>query len=1356
MCYTKFTEIRLITIGIATPLRILQWAEKTLPNGKIYGEVLNASTVHHDTFKPVNGGLFCERIFGPLKDFECACGKKEKIGQHSPNQKENHFQNGSVSHFKKEKSSLFEKKDVTCVRNNATPSFQGYNKKKKGLEQIHPQGGWDPLSASNSQTISTSKLEKKKRYFCPDCDVEYTWSIIRRYQLGYIKLTSPVIHSWFLNKTPSYLSLFLDFKKRDLQSFTYCVNTTTLEHSIMETSHFYTSEMERVRKRLLSFRFNTTDVETDQSLPDLYDQWLKGIKTPIPSLKSSRNTSFQNRLLKRNRFLKKTNLWEATRMKNEVLHTKELEKTAFSRLSFLQNSAFLFSYLSFLQDSFISNDCFLFLHNSSFFESFKLSSLSQIALSQLNFFLLHSKTGKLAFLLNKMKKKLPIVFYIRTHFEKRRDKKSILAFIVKSWHYVSQKAYLKALSQAPLYRWSTPFTKRGTPFSERVMQSKRVREKTNGSPEPSFFTLPKKRRNYSFEKLFFSFSQKNKANALKMSQTYLKRVIPFFKTYFKNTILTLLQTLKHSKSKHPFSTPHPKSSLEKDSFRKTNTFHSHYAHCLVSEATQMKNEVVEATQMKNKVVQKCLILSLSHVIHSKSEHLFSFRTKEKNLTKISDLLAQKGFLIPFVLGLFFDSIFSHCFQRKKNSLVLLPDNRDNGKKTSFSQRKNAFAIRDPEYTSLSPNTFQKNDQKCGPHDPVFQKTQPKKMFCFKKTLYQNQIVNLSKTLALEKNVLFTPLFPLSLTFFLRRERRDSFFLKREKRQFFFSQNHYFVSKAKKKNQLYNTIYTFSWREPWMNKRDEMQTWAFFSGYYSSFSFSDGKVNPIFAYKDRLAKVREFSKKATNSLFSGAGLIQKFVNELTRSEMQKLEKQNRFLLYMLTKCISKCKQKSHFFVYDKTTQMALRELCDKRDCLLRRRSLLRKFLNKGTQPSSLFLTVLPVLPPNLRPIVILEGQIAISDLNQFYQQIIDRNDRLNLFFKNRETRYSFEMKYAQCLLQESVDNLIQNNPTHGLKDSRGRAFKSLSDSLKGKQGRFRQFLLGKRVDYSGRSVIVVGPKLKLHQCGIPIEMAFELYLPFLLKRILNKNYAKTIVGAKMLMKKNRPFVLELLREIMHISPVLLNRAPTLHRLGFQAFVPKLVEGRALLLHPLVCSAFNADFDGDQMAVHVPITIEARTEAWKLMLSRTNMLSPATGDPLVLPSQDMVLGCYYLTTHRNQNTLSFLRGSGLFFQNFQKVLSAYELQKIDLHAWVWVKWAGTIEDGTEGKNGSNFPNSPLSSSGRGEEPIELRICKKGYWQELSSHYISHYDFHSHLISQYIATTPGRIVFHSLLHSLLERKT
>jgi len=318
---------------------------------------------------------------------------------------------------------------------------------------------------------------------------------------------------------------------------------------------------------------------------------------------------------------------------------------------------------------------------------------------------------------------------------------------------------------------------------------------------------------------------------------------------------------------------------------------------------------------------------------------------------------------------------------------------------------------------------------------------------------------------------------------------------------------------------------------------------------------------------------------------------------------------------------------------------LRKLFAHRSKIIRRLKLVRDFIRSKARPEWMILSTIPVLPPDLRPIIQLDGdQVAVSDLNKLYQNIFFRNKRF--YRTNIENA-----PYAQRLLQEAVDALIENGKggSDPIRASNDRPLKSLSDILKGKKGRFRQNLLGKRVDYSGRSVIVVGPTLKLHECGLPKEMAVELFQPFLIRQLMAKKIVPTIITAKNLIHDQDPILWEVLQQVMQSHPILLNRAPTLHRLGIQAFQPKLVNGRAILLHPLVCPAFNADFDGDQMAVHVPLSFEARAEAWKLMWSRNNLLSPATGQPILVPSQDMVLGCYYLTTFNSKPQLTSLLAS-----------------------------------------------------------------------------------------------------------------
>ena len=325
-----------------------------------------------------------------------------------------------------------------------------------------------------------------------------------------------------------------------------------------------------------------------------------------------------------------------------------------------------------------------------------------------------------------------------------------------------------------------------------------------------------------------------------------------------------------------------------------------------------------------------------------------------------------------------------------------------------------------------------------------------------------------------------------------------------------------------------------------------------------------------------------------------------------------------------------------------------------------------FRKSGNRPEWMILEVVPVIPPDIRPMVQLDGgRFATSDLNDLYRRVINRNNRLKKLLELSAP--DIIVRNEKRMLQEAVDALIDNGrrgrPVTG---PGNRPLKSLSDMLKGKQGRFRQNLLGKRVDYSGRSVIVVGPTLKLHQCGLPKEMALELFKPFVMKRLVDKGYAHNIKSAKRMVERVRPEVWDVLEEVIREHPVLLNRAPTLHRLGIQAFEPVLVEGRAIKIHPMVCTAYNADFDGDQMAVHVPLSAEAQAEARLLMLSANNLLSPAHGNPVATPTQDMVLGCYYLTIEKEG-----AKGEGKYFRDLDEVKMAYDSKDIELHSLIFVR-------------------------------------------------------------------------------------
>ena len=347
---------------------------------------------------------------------------------------------------------------------------------------------------------------------------------------------------------------------------------------------------------------------------------------------------------------------------------------------------------------------------------------------------------------------------------------------------------------------------------------------------------------------------------------------------------------------------------------------------------------------------------------------------------------------------------------------------------------------------------------------------------------------------------------------------------------------------------------------------------------------------------------------------------------------------------------------------------------KRARIVKRLEVVEAFCNSENKPEWMILDAVPVIPPDIRPMVQLDGgRFATSDLNDLYRRIINRNNRLKRLLELGAP--DIIVRNEKRMLQEAVDALIDNGrrgrPVTG---PGNRALKSLSDMLKGKQGRFRQNLLGKRVDYSGRSVIVVGPDLKIFQCGLPKEMAIELFKPFVMKELVERKLAHNIKSAKKMVEKLQPEVWDVLEDVIKEHPVMLNRAPTLHRLGIQAFEPILVEGKAIRLHPLVCTAYNADFDGDQMAVHLPLSVEAQAECRFLLLSPNNLLKPSDGGPVAVPSQDMVLGIYYLTLEKDGD-----KGEGKYFKSENEAYLAYENKVITLHSKIKVRRTGVDKDG-----------------------------------------------------------------------------
>ena len=359
-------------------------------------------------------------------------------------------------------------------------------------------------------------------------------------------------------------------------------------------------------------------------------------------------------------------------------------------------------------------------------------------------------------------------------------------------------------------------------------------------------------------------------------------------------------------------------------------------------------------------------------------------------------------------------------------------------------------------------------------------------------------------------------------------------------------------------------------------------------------------------------------------------------------------------------------------YDLRLQAATETSQQRKQEALKRLKVIESFRSAQktgeNKPEWMIMRMLPVIPPELRPLVPLEGgRFATSDLNDLYRRVIIRNNRLKRLVEIKAP--DVILRNEKRMLQEAVDSLLDNTRRASAVKSEGnRPLKSLSDMLKGKQGRFRQNLLGKRVDYSGRSVIVVGPNLKLNECGLPKNMAAELFKPFIIRKLIERGIVKTVKTAKKIVEKKDPVIWDILENILKGHPVLLNRAPTLHRLGIQSFQPKLVEGKAIRLHPLVCSGFNADFDGDQMAVHVPLGNAAVAEAQLLMLASHNILNPANGAPVTVPSQDMILGLYYITKHRKGTKAHPVKGEGLTFYGSEEVRIAYNEGSVELHAGI----------------------------------------------------------------------------------------
>nr|QWZ46528.1 RNA polymerase beta' subunit [Guibourtia ehie] len=436
----------------------------------------------------------------------------------------------------------------------------------------------------------------------------------------------------------------------------------------------------------------------------------------------------------------------------------------------------------------------------------------------------------------------------------------------------------------------------------------------------------------------------------------------------------------------------------------------------------------------------------------------------------------------------------------------------------------------------------------------------------------------------------------------------------------------------------------------------------------------------------------------------------------------------------------------------------RKVGRRKNFLIRRMELAKHFIRTNIEPEWMVLCLLPVLPPELRPIIQIDGgKLMSSDINELYRRVIYRNNTLiDLLTTSRSTPGELVM-CQEKLVQEAVDTLLDNGIRgQPMRDGHNKVYKSFSDVIEGKEGRFRETLLGKRVDYSGRSVIVVGPSLSLHRCGLPREIAIELFQTFVIRGLIRKHFASNIGVAKSKIREKEPIVWEILQEVMQGHPVLLNRAPTLHRLGIQAFQPILVEGRAICLHPLVCKGFNADFDGDQMAVHVPLSLEAQAEARLLMFSHMNLLSPAIGDPISVPTQDILIGLYILTSgnqrgicanrynpcnrinYQNERIYDnkYTKEKEAFFCNSYDAIGAYRQKRINLDSPLWLRW--------------RLDQRVISSR---EAPIEVHYESLGTYHEIYGHYLIVRNIKKEIRCIYIRTTVGHISFYREIEEAIQ---
>nr|YP_009367546.1 beta' subunit of RNA polymerase [Pseudoneochloris marina]ARK14516.1 beta' subunit of RNA polymerase [Pseudoneochloris marina] len=1444
----ELLKLQSIRISLASPKKIKQWAKRTLPNGDIVGQVTNAQTVNYKTLKPEKGGLFCERIFGPVKDFQCACGKQktktnskvcsicgvEYISARSRRYKLGYIQLVSpVTHIWYLKGSTsyislllnIKKKNIealTYCSQTLSANVKSYKHDLtfKNLFPLISLINYPPISKKPTQfgfdmNLKENLSDQSKKHNLNKNE----FSDSKNDNLANPKINFIYEKNWldFILTNQSTKS----FQKNQLTSSTFvpilictqvekitankeltCLNSKYFENAFIFaniaflTTKNLNSGMVEMNSWTSRFGANQSKLFGSKSLIDFYkDNLTLDIKKATSSL------------IKEFDLLKEQPLIPTEELTTPNFDSKNnLDQSTKQRLSSLLPSANLYSNSNFSKLDLNSKQKTLLKNrldlNSSNLTSLNASILkfqselkSTFQLSQLNWFQIQNFVQNLDLL------------FLTSLNDQYQSSESIIFKINKN-----------------------KFLLKNSEFQSNL-KPKEFRESVNQKTQwISSLTAPPK---FLIQKIKISEVKENQLEIEKSLNFQKLKALRRVSSPLPNLLLTVNFNIKGFVS-HDFN-------LEKqisfnpatESFENDSSFYNENQkdvlenefdtkltglfeplknplgnrkfRCYLAsktEATIKKSFLTSQLKLENPLKEYQDLSTNDFQIQSnvasnialkkkKLIHLFlTFSTKSTNPEKlINDFFGTYHYHTFYFLNFFvktkkqneftvdssthflkvhpfFNAFYSNDFLLNLKTENLLFKTINNQSKSGFTETKTLINI-DQNYlkdeskkekitntlNSLVQIPFQtnkkinQNSTHLNQTDWIFEE-QKQNTIKQKKVIYQmNEFDNLIETHLINK-----------------------------------------------KPNLINNYYTIPQSFLWRQQID----WDNFLTYMTTIADENDQVIPFYTERSitfdlpltGAVAVRNLLRRFNPPFGQKQSTINLLIPQIKgnililNQQIQNLEDFFKFRAFFIKQKSDKSANQSQSIPVMNKAFIKLVTLRSLRAKAFRRLKMLRPFKTQQIRPEWMILSVLPVLPPDLRPILPLDSQqVAVSDLNKLYQTVLFRNERIKRFYRDYYSlNFSEEMRYAQRLVQEAVDALIENGKGDStpMTASNQRPLKSLSDMVKGKKGRFRQNLLGKRVDYSGRSVIVVGPQLKLHECGLPKEMAIELFQPFLIRQLILKKITRNFISAKKLIKAKPSIIWGILREVMENRPILLNRAPTLHRLGIQAFKPKLVSGRAILLHPLVCPAFNADFDGDQMAVHVPLSYQACSEAWKLMWARNNLLSPATGEPIVVPSQDMVLGCYYLTTvdliknqsqlkalaafvktkkaqfevEKTQNFSHSLNHSDVtfskwlsvnqdlsdrkitYFSNIEQVLQLLAQQSVDLHTIIWLKWHCQFE---------------LNS--RCEKPLETRIDQFGNIIQIYNEFQIHSNFKFRNKSFYIKTTPGRVLINQYIYDLIK---